>query len=287
MATKTDTRSRRLTQERDAIEWVSWIIERAVSVLLFAFFMFPILWMLLTAIKTRVQAFSFPPIWIFTPTPEAFITLLNEGFMINIFNSLAVAVGNTLLVLIVSAPAAYSMARFDTGGEDALMYILSMRFLPPIVVIPSLFVQMKIFGLVNTRFVLVLLYCLFNIPFAVWLLRASFKKIPQDLIDASRMDGATEFEIFYYVALPMVRPVLYAVATISFIFSWNEFLFALVFTTGGVSTAPVEISSLITGREVFWNQIMAGGVLMSIPLIILAYTSQEYIIRGLTFGATE
>jgi multiple sugar transport system permease protein len=279
---------RGLSEETSVGELVRWGIERAVLLLLVAFFTFPILWMLLTSLKTRVQAFAYPPVWVFTPTFDAYVqVLLQEDLLLHIVNSFVVAVGNTALVLAVSAPAAYSMARYDTGGENALMYVLSIRFLPPIVVIPALFVEMKFLGLVNTRLVLVLLYSLFNIPFAVWLLRAAFQKLPQDLIDATRMDGASEFEIFYYVALPMIKPVLFAAAIISFIFSWNEFLFALVFTTGGVTTAPVEITGLVTGREVFWNQIMAGGVLMSIPLAVLAYTSQQYIIRGLTFGATE
>jgi multiple sugar transport system permease protein len=277
-----------LSEETSVGELVRWGVERAVLLLLVAFFTFPILWMLLTSLKTRVQAFAYPPVWVFTPTFDAYVqVLLQEDLLLHIVNSFVVAVGNTVLVLAVSAPAAYSMARYDTGGENALMYVLSIRFLPPIVVIPALFVEMKFLGLVNTRLVLVLLYSLFNIPFAVWLLRAAFQKLPQDLIDATRMDGASEFEIFYYVALPMIKPVLFAAAIISFIFSWNEFLFALVFTTGGVTTAPVEITGLVTGREVFWNQIMAGGVLMSIPLAVLAYTSQQYIIRGLTFGATE
>lgn len=213
--------------------------------------------------------------------------LLERDFIVNVGSSLFVAILNTLLVLAVSLPAAYSMARHDTGGRDLLMYVLSMRFLPPIVIIPPLFIELDAFGLVGTRFSLVLLYSLINIPFAVWLLRAAFKNIPDSFFDAGRMDGASEFENFYYVALPLVKPAIITVVIISFIFSWNEFIFALIFTSGASATAPVKISQLITGREVFWNQIMAGATILLIPLVVLSYAGQRYIIRGMTFGAAE
>jgi ABC-type glycerol-3-phosphate transport system permease component len=101
------------------------------------------------------------------------------------------------------------------------------------------------------------------------------------------MDGASEFENFYYVALPLVKPAIITVVIISFIFSWNEFIFALIFTSGASATAPVNISQLVTGREVFWNQIMAGATILLIPLVVLSYAGQRYIIRGMTFGAAE
>ena len=255
-----------------------WLLVRLVAIAVFAFFLFPILWVLLTSIKTRVDAFAFPPVWVFQPTLDAYIQLLFErDFLINVWSSVFVAAINSLLVLVLSLPAAWSMARFDTGGRDLLMYILSIRFLPPIVVIPPMFIEMNVLGLVGTRYALVLLYLLINIPFAVWLLRTAFQNIPDSFVDAAKMDGATEFEVFYYVGIPMVKPAIITVLLISFIFAWNEFIFAIIFTAGESATAPVALSKLITGREVFWI----------FPLLVLGYVGQRYIIRGMTFGAAE
>lgn len=265
-----------------------WLVIRLVALAVFAFFTFPILWVLLTSIKTRVDAFASPPVWLFAPTLEAYVQLLFErDFLINVWSSLFVAVVNSVLVLILSLPAAWSMARFDTGGRDLLMYVLSIRFLPPIVIIPPMFVEMNAIGLVGTRYSLILLYLLINIPFAVWLLRAAFRNIPESFVDAAKMDGATEFEVFYYVGIPMVKPAMITVLLISFIFAWNEFIFAIIFTAGESATAPVALSKLITGREVFWNQIMAGATILILPLLLMGYVGQRYIIRGMTFGAAE
>jgi multiple sugar transport system permease protein len=267
---------------------VKWLAIRLVALAVFAFFMFPLLWVVLTSIKTRVDAFAYPPVWLFEPTLDAYIQLLLErDFLINVWSSVFVAVINSVLVLILSLPAAWSMARFDTGGRDLLMYVLSIRFLPPIVIIPPMFVEMNALGLVGTRYSLILLYLLINIPFAVWLLRAAFRNIPQSFVDAAKMDGATEFEVFYYVGIPMVKPAMITVLLISFIFAWNEFIFAIIFTAGESATAPVALSKLITGREVFWNQIMAGATILILPLLLMGYVGQRYIIRGMTFGAAE
>lgn len=282
------TTDRVAVDEFDAAEVAYWVLERVVAIALLLFFLFPVVWIILTSIKTRVDAFASPPVWLFVPTLDAYASLLIErDFLINVWSSIFVASLNTLLVLAVSLPAAYSMARYDTGGRDLLMYILSMRFLPPIVIIPPMFVELNAVGLVGTRYSLVLLYTLVNIPFAVWLLRAAFQNVPDSFVDAARMDGASEFEIFYYVALPMVKPAIISVVIISFIFAWNEFIFALVFTSGASATAPVKLSQLITGREVFWNQIMAGATILMLPLVLLSYVGQRYIIRGMTFGATN
>jgi multiple sugar transport system permease protein len=265
-----------------------WVLVRVVALAVLAFFLFPIVWVLLTSIKTRVDAFAFPPVWIFEPTLDAYVQLLFErDFLINVWSSVFVAAANSLLVLVVSLPAAWSMARFDTGGRDLLMYVLSIRFLPPIVIIPPVFVELNVLGLVGTRYALILLYLLINVPFAVWLLRTAFRNIPDSFVDAAKMDGATEFEVFYYVGVPMVKPAMITVLLISFIFAWNEFIFAIIFTAGDSATAPVALSKLITGREVFWNQIMAGATILILPLLLLGYVGQRYIIRGMTFGTAE
>lgn len=272
----------------DLLGTVRWVVERFLAVAVLGFFLFPVVWIVLTSLKTRVDAFAYPPVWLFDPTADAYATLLFEqNFLIHLTSSLVVAIANTLLVLVVSLPAAYSMARYDTGGRDLLMYVLSMRFLPPIVIIPPLFIELNVLGLVGKRLSLILLYCLVNIPFAVWLLRAAFQNIPESFFDASRMDGASEFEMFYYIGLPMIKPAIITTIIISFIFAWNEFIFALVFTSGASATAPVKLSQLVTGREVFWNQIMAGATVLMIPLLLLSYAGQRYIIRGMTFGAAE
>lgn len=260
------------------------LVERLFMVVILLFFIFPIVWAFLTSIKTRVDTFAFPPVWLFEPTYQSYVTVVFErGLDTGFISSLYVASLNTVLVILISAPAAFSMARYDTGGKDLLLYILSIRFLPPIVIIPAMFVQMQMVDLVNTRTVLVIIYLLINIPFGVWLFHAAFRDLPQEVLEAGRMDGASEFETFWYIALPMVKPVIFTVGIISFIFAWNEYLFALIFTTGEATTAPVRIAGLVTGREVFWNEIMAGTILLMIPLSLIIYTSQQRLISGLSF----
>ena len=264
------------------------LVERILAVGVFLFFFFPIAWIVLTSFKTRADALSSTPVWLFRPTLDAYQALLFEkAWLGNVLNSIFVSLVNTLLVLVVSLPAGYSMGRYDTGGEHALMYVLSLRFLPPIVVIPALFVQFDALDLVGSLWSLVLLYCIFNIPFAVWLFRAAIQEIPEDFFDAAKMDGASELEILLYVTVPMIRPVIYSVALISFIFAWNEFLFALIFTSGTGTTAPVPLGALVTGREVFWNQVMAGATILLIPVALLTYFSNQYIVQGLTFGSVD
>lgn len=260
------------------------VVERLFIGIVLLFFLIPIAWAFLTSIKTRVDAFAFPPVWLFEPTIQPYIIVLLERGLIGGFtSSLFVAVLNTIIVILISAPAAYSMARYETGGKDLLLYVLSIRFLPPIVIIPAMFVQMQFANLVNTHTVLILIYLLINIPFAVWLFHAGFRDLPREVIEAGRMDGASEFETFWYIAFPMVKPITFTVAVISFIFSWNEYLFALIFTTGSSTTAPVRIAGLVTGREIFWNEIMAGTILLMIPIAILVYTSHQRLISGLSF----
>lgn len=288
MVAKVSDSLRTRTDSANIYSVVSSVIEAALITAVFIFFIFPIVWIVLTSFKTRADALSAVPVWIFTPTLDAYQALLfDKGWLENVVNSLFVSIINTVLVLIISLPAGYSMGRYDTGGEHALMYVLSLRFLPPIVVIPALFVQFDFLNLIGTRWSLVLLYCIFNIPFAVWLFRAAIKEIPEDFFDAAEMDGASEFEMLIYVAIPMIRPVIFSVALISFIFAWNEFLFALVFTSGSAATAPVPLGALITGREVFWNQVMAGATVLLLPVTLLTYFSNQYIVKGLTFGTVE
>lgn len=288
MVAKVSDSLRTRTDSANIYSVVSSVIEAALMTAVFIFFVFPIVWIVLTSFKTRADALSAVPVWIFTPTLDAYQALLfNKGWLENVVNSLFVSIINTVLVLIISLPAGYSMGRYDTGGEHALMYVLSLRFLPPIVVIPALFVQFDFLNLIGTRWSLVLLYCIFNIPFAVWLFRAAIKEIPEDFFDAAEMDGASEFEMLLYIAIPMIRPVIFSVALISFIFAWNEFLFALVFTSGSAATAPVPLGALITGREVFWNQVMAGATVLLLPVTLLTYFSNQYIVKGLTFGTVE
>jgi len=288
MSTDVVDELRTRTESIDVVAAISLLLERLLMVAVFLFFVFPLVWIVLTSFKTRAAALSPTPIWFFRPTLDAYQALLLEkAWLGNVLNSLFVSMTNTLLVLVISLPAGYSMGRYDAGGENALMYVLSLRFLPPIVVIPALFVQFDFLNLVGSLWSLVLLYCIFNIPFAVWLFRAAIQEIPENFFDAAKMDGASDIEMLLYVAVPMIRPVIYSVALISFLFAWNEFLFALIFTSGAGTTAPVPLEALVTGREVFWNQVMAGATVLLIPVTLLTYFSNQYIVKGLTFGTVE
>lgn len=261
-----------------------WLAVLAVLV----FTLFPVLWMLATSVKSRGEFFTSPPIW--TPSVLNFgnyTQAWGSGTAKGLADSLTIAASSTALCLALGTPLAYAIARYRFGGENFAFWILSTRMFPPIATILPLFLLYRKLGLIDTYSGLILAYTVFNLPFAVWLLRGFFEEVPKELEEAARVDGASLALTFWRVSLPLVAPGLVVTALFTFIFAWNEFFYALVFTRSQVSTLPVTIASYAGGHEILWGPISAAGVLAVLPVIVLALFLQRYLVRGLTLGGVK
>jgi len=275
---------------RSRINWsifTNSIIYIVIALFLF-FFLFPIFWVITTSLKLRVQTFAIPPVWIFKPTLQSYKAIFTEmQFSHYLLNSTIIAISNTILVVFTGSLAAYSIARFKTGGNNLSFWILSIRMVPPIVVTVPLFIAFDKLRMIDTHFALILLYTTLNLPLVVWMMRAFFMEIPEELEESAMIDGCSRMQAFWRIVLPLAKPGLAATAILCFIFSWNEFLFALIFTRIVAKTAPLAMTTLMTEREIYWGNICAGATLVIIPVIVFSFVVQKHIVRGLTFGAIK
>jgi multiple sugar transport system permease protein len=203
-------------------------------------------------------------------------------------NSLIVVCVSTVAAMVLGSVAAYSFSRFRTGGRHVTSWILSIKFLPPVVFAVPLLTVFQRFELVNTYGGLILLYTAFNLPFVVWMMVGFFDEVPTEVEESARVDGASWRNVFLRVSLPLVAPGLVATLLLTFIFGWNEFLFALVFTNQEHYTIPVQLSSYFSeavGLE--WGPQAALSVVGILPIIVFSFLIQRFLIRGMTFGAVK
>jgi multiple sugar transport system permease protein len=258
----------------------------AVTVVLL-FFCFPIFWTVLTSIKPLDLIPKSPPVWLFAPTLEHYWSILTQRALLSsLWNSLSIAALSTLLALLVGAPAAYVFARFRFRGKESLaFYFLSARMAPPIAMILPFFLISRDLGLLDTRFILIVAYMSFNFAFVIWLLRGFFAEIPAEIDEAAMIDGCSRFGAFVRVVLPLAGPGLAASAIICFIFSWNEFLFALILTNLSAKTMPVLAAGFVTDRLVLWGKLCASAVIIYLPVMIFALLTRRHLVRGMTLGA--
>lgn len=260
-----------------------------MAVVVFVVIIFPPMVLFLTSIKTELDALSFPPKWIFQPTLENYKQIFQlSPFMKYLLNSLIVASLNTGAVLILGSLAAYSLARFRFKGADNIAFwILSVRMMPPVAAIIPIYIIMRNLRLLDTPWSLVITYLTFNLPFAVWLLRSFFREIPREIEESALVDGCSDFSAFRKIALPLAAPGLAATGILTFIFSWNEFLFALILTGNKAVTLPVGIIGYMKETGINWGYMTAGGVLALIPVIVFTILVQKHLVKGLTMGAMK
>ncbi|MDA8048820.1 MAG: carbohydrate ABC transporter permease [Rhodospirillales bacterium] len=260
---------------------------RAASVMVILFlFLCPVLWMLITAIKPPGQWLNSPPV--FWPS-HIYLANFREalvrwsGFK-GLLDSLAVASGATALSLLVGVFAAYSLGRFRTGGENLSFAILGVLFMPPVAVAVPMYLFWRTFGLLDSFTALILQYTVFNVPFISWVLKGFFEDIDLSLEESALVNGATRWQAFLHIAVPLALPAIVAVALLSFIFSWNEFFFAVILTRARVTTLPVILPTLMEGHDIRWGSIAAIATIAAVPVIALAFALQRYLVRGLSFG---
>ena len=258
-----------------------------IVVLLFA--IFPFYWMVSSSFKTQTQILASPPIWLFHPTLSNYAQVFaDEKVTRAVISSLIVAVCSTGLSIVLAAPAAYALARYEFCGKaDLWFWFISNRFISPIVLALPIYIIARNLGLLDTHLVLILIYITFILPIVVWITADYFRSIPKELEEAARLEGASQFDIFWRIYVPLGLPGLAVSAIFGFIFSWNELLYALVLTRRDVQTAPVVATSFMSGYEIPWGKIMATGTVIVLPVTIFALLVSRHMVRGLTMGATK
>lgn len=258
----------------------------ALLTLYLIFVLFPILWLILSSFKTHYQTLILPPKLIFKPALQAYEKLLTGGMIKAFKNSLIIVGIDVVLALAFGIPAAYSLARFKTKlGENIGFWFLSIRMAPAFGVIVPLYIVIRNFRLLDTIFAVNISHLLLNLPFAIWLLKGYFEEMPVELEESALIDGATRFQALLWIVLPISLPMVVAVSILTFIFSWNEFLFAFVLTSSSGVTVPVLVASLAGTMRFDWPLMCAVSVGAMIPAFIFVFFVQRYIVRGLTLGA--
>ncbi|PLS18644.1 sugar ABC transporter permease [Bacillus sp. M6-12] len=249
-------------------------------------FIFPFLWMILASLKTQAQIMSSDSLLFFKPTFENFISVFNEYDYIQfIFNSFIVALASTILGLIFGLPAAFAIARYKQHKFG--FAILIARIVPGISFMIPWFIIFSKLSLVDSYTALVLSHMLVGLPFIIWIMISSFESLPQELEDAARIDGCTLQGAFVRVMLPLVTPGIITASLMSFILSWNNFMFALVLSGDRTKTLPIAIFNFMSYSEINWGALMAAAVIITLPILIISLLVQRYIISGITAGAVK
>lgn len=258
-------------------------------VAVFVFAGFPFYWMVSSSFKQQADLLASPPVWLFHPTWANYFAIFADQKVVDgVYNSLIVAVSTTVLAVVLGTPAAYALARFEFRGKaDLWFWFISNRMISPIVLALPIYLLAQKVGLLDTHLVLILVYLTFNLPIVVWICTDQFRSIPDELGQAARLESATQWQVFRLIYLPLALPGVAVSAIFSFIFSWNELLYALVLTRRDVQTAPVIATSFMSGYELPWGKIMATGTVIVLPVTIFALLVSRHMIRGLTMGATK
>jgi multiple sugar transport system permease protein len=250
---------------------------------------FPFYWMVTSSFKQQPAILASTPQFLFQPTLENYVRAFSKfDILKSLQNSLFVALTTVGLSLVLGTPAAYALARFDfKGKKDIWFWLISNRMLSPIVLALPFSLIARNFRLLDTPWALILIYLTFNVPIVVWICADQFRNIPKELDEAATLEGYNSFAIFWKIALPLAGPGLAVSAIFSFIFSWNELLYALILTRSEAKTAPVVVTSFMSGYELPWGQIMATGTLVALPVIVFSMIVSRQLVRGLTAGAIK
>jgi multiple sugar transport system permease protein len=252
--------------------------------------LFPIYWMVITSLKLPREILRIPSLWPQTFTLSNFEKLLSDGgFILAIRNSLIVSTIVTLISVIISSFAAYSMVRFRYRFRGVIGRLILFAYLTPgsLLFIPLSIVMAQL-QLGNSLVGLILVYLTFSLPLSTWLLQGYFRGVPRELEEQGMIDGLTRFGALVRIVLPLSAPGLAAVSIFTFTGAWNELLFALVLTTSeSVRTAPLALNYLITNDVLPWGPLMAGSVISSVPLMILYFVAQRFMVAGMTEGGVK
>ncbi|GAB7053600.1 carbohydrate ABC transporter permease [Paenibacillus sp. YK5] len=249
-------------------------------------FLFPFFWMILASFKTQVQIMSTGNILLFKPTLNNYLSVFEEhNFTKFIMNSFIVGFFSTLFGLLLGLPAAYSIAKYKQHGLGLL--ILIARIIPGISFMIPWFIIFSKIGLVDSYTSLILGHMLVGMPFIIWVMISFYEGLPGELEEAARVDGCTIQGAFLRIMLPLSMPGVVTASILSFIFSWNNFMFSLVLSGDKTKTLPIAVFNFLSYSEINWGGLMAAAVIITMPILIIALVLQRYIISGVTMGAVK
>jgi len=267
-----------------------WIACYTILAIYAVFTLVPIAYLAASSFKTQQQIYDgiSSTFW-FTPTLASYRFIFETKPILGLLvNTLVVSVGSTIISLVFGTIAAYALARYTFRGRDDLaFYILSIRMFPPIVAALPIFIIFNQLNLLDSRIGLIIAYTSFNLPFVVWMMTGFIKAVPVQLEEAAMVDGQSQLGAIRDILIPVLRPSILAVAIFCIIFSWNEFLFALILTKSQAKTLPVAIPEFITWTEVGWNYVAAGGMVLVMPVLLFSFCAQRYMVRGMSMGAIK
>lgn len=276
-----------LRSERPGVRFAAW----ATVIVCGGFGLLPVYWLLATSLTPRNQVFSYPPKFFpSAPTLDAFAALAsNDQLFGYLRNSVIVSVITAVLSVLVSAYMGYSFSKFRYRGRRSLMYlVLASQMFPQALLLVTLYSVFSAYNLLNTYTALVLSFTTFTLPLCVWMLKGFFDTIPDELIEAARVDGASRLRIIHSIVLPLAAPGLIAAGLFAFVRGWNDFVFALTLAGPEKQTLPPGLVNTFIGEaSTAWPELMAASLVVSLPVAIAFIALQKYLVGGLTAGAVK
>ncbi len=267
-------------------------IEIGLLTVLAVVMLFPVVWMLETSVKEQRDIYAVPAkVLGFAFTFDHYKDVFSsdspvfQGFK----NSVLVAGASTVIATLLGVPAAWAYSRFTLRAKkDQLFFILSTRFMPPVVVVIPIFLMYRDLGLIDTTLGLILIYAAFNLPFTIWMMKGFVDEVPSEYEDAAMLDGYSRLEAFWRVTLPLLIPGIAATAVFALIFSWNEFVFAVFLASSDAArTAPPAIAGLIGGTTINWGLVAASAMTFALPVLVFAFLVRKHLVAGVTLGAVR
>jgi sorbitol/mannitol transport system permease protein len=250
-------------------------------------FFIPVLWMVITAFKPESAAETWPPKFTFSPTLSEFRTVFS-GMDPFIEHSAIATIGSTILVLVLALPASYALSIRPVGKwRDSLFFFISTKMLPIVAAIGPLYVIALHTHLLDSIWLLIILYAAMNLPLAIWMIRSFMLEVPTEMLEAARLDGAGRFREITEVIMPVVSPGLVSTALICIIFAWNELFLALNLTVTNAATMPMFLISSVPQEGLYIAHLSAAATVASVPVIIVGWIAQRSLVRGLSMGAIK
>jgi multiple sugar transport system permease protein len=273
------------------------VVEIALLGILLILMLFPVFWMLETSLKEGRDVYAVPAKLLgfdvtFDHYKDVFVQRGGSGasdLAVSFKNSVMVAGLSTIIATVLGVPAAWAYSRFTLKAKkDQLFFILSTRFMPPVVVVIPIFLMYRDLNLIDAKLGLILIYAAFNLPFTIWMMKGFVDEVPAEYEEAAMLDGYSRFEAFHRFTLPLLIPGIAATAVFALIFSWNEFVFAVFLTSSeSARTAPPAIAGLIGGTTIDWGLVAASAMVFAAPVLIFAFLVRKHLVAGVTLGAVR
>ena len=284
-AVKTRRRARKVKDDTSASAGPGWTLLAWVLTLLF---FAPVAWMVLTSLHQESDAATNPPSIFAGLTLQNYAAVFDRGISSFLINSLTASLVSVILVLLLAVPAAYALSiKPVEKWTDVMFFFLSTKFLPPIAALLPIYLIVKEIGMLDNVYTLVFLYTSMNLPIAIWMMQSFLSEVPKEILEAAQVDGAGLTRTLISIVAPISAPGLAATSLICFIFSWNEFMFAVNLTATRASTSPIFLVGFISSQGLFLAKLCAAATLVSLPVLIAGFAAQDKLVRGLSLGAVK